>query len=431
MWLCNVLFNTVAERIGYPKTNGGGWLQGLADDIILKSDVKLAVVFPQIKNIGILQGITDNISYYGFYEPKKAKDELALKSRFLEIMDDFKPDIIHIFGTEFIHSLLLVEVAREKKLLDRVVVSIQGMPSVYAKHANAGIPLSIIYGFSLRDFVKRDNLYLNTKDLIKRGEYEEKTIKNAKNVIGRTDWDKACVTRINPSVSYYFCNETLRHDFYNHKWDIGECEKHSIFVSQCHKPIKGFHFVLEAAKDLLYKYPDLKIYTTGRDLLSIGVKEYHTLTRYQQYIIKIINRYNLRENVIFCGFLSEKEMCNRYLRSNVFVSASSIENSPNSVGEAMLLGVPTISSDVGGVKNMLLHGEEGYIYPFDEPYMLSYYIDQVFSNDKLAKRFSSNAQIHAGITHNGQKNANELVAIYHSIMSNLFERRESSIADEI
>lgn len=417
MWLCNVLINTVAERIGYQKTNGGGWLQGLAEDIVLKDDVELAVVFPQVRNIDILQGITNNIRYYGFYESEKTKDKLVLKSRFLDIINDFKPDVIHIFGTEFLHSLLLVEVARERKLLDQVVVSIQGMPSVYAKHVYAGIPLKVVYGFSLRDIIKKDNIYLNTKDLIKRGKFEEVTIKNVKNVIGRTDWDKACVARLNSSIRYYYCNETLRREFYNHKWKINECEKHSIFVSQCHKPIKGFHIVLEAAKDLVHKYPDLKIYTTGRDLLNVGIKEYHTLTKYQQYIIKLIDKYGLRQNVVFCGFLSEKEMCLRYLKSNVFVSASSIENSPNSVGEAMLLGVPTISSDVGGVKNMLLHDVEGYIYPFDEPYMLSYYIDQVFSNDELAIRLSSNAQIHAELTHNGQENANKLVSIYCSMLS--------------
>ena len=70
---------------------------------------------------------------------------------------------------------------------------------------------------------------------------------------------------------------------------------------------------------------------------------------------------------------------------------STIENSPNSLGEAMLLGLPCISSHVGGVANMLVHGVEGFLYPSDEPYMISYYVCKLFENDNLARRFSEAA----------------------------------------
>lgn len=92
----------------------------------------------------------------------------------------------------------------------------------------------------------------------------------------------------------------------------------------------------------------------------------------------MIRQYKLEKHVTFLGTLNPEDMCMAYINTHIFVSASSIENSPNSVGEAMILGVPTISSDVGGVKNMLVHEQEGYIYPFDEPYMLAYYIKKIF-----------------------------------------------------
>ena len=71
-------------------------------------------------------------------------------------------------------------------------------------------------------------------------------------------------------------------------------------------------------------------------------------------------------------------MCEQYLKANVFVLPSAIENSPNSLGEAMMLGTPTVVSDVGGVKNMIDHEKEGYVYQPDASYMIAYYAGRFF-----------------------------------------------------
>lgn len=113
-------------------------------------------------------------------------------------------------------------------------------------------------------------------------------------------------------------------------------------------------------------------------------------------------------------------MCEQYIKSNVFVSASTIENSPNSLGEAMLVGCPVISSDVGGVKNMLIHGVEGFIYQSTAPYMLAYYVKEIFRNKDLAIRFSKNAKIHAVETHNRIENSKRLIRIYNTVIKSGF-----------
>lgn len=108
-------------------------------------------------------------------------------------------------------------------------------------------------------------------------------------------------------------------------------------------------------------------------------------------------------------------MVNAYLDANVFVCPSSVENSPNSLGEAMLLGMPVVSSDVGGVKNMLVHNEEGYVYQHDAPYMLAYYIKKVFANTPDIQKMARKAQEHARVTHNLEKNVTDLYSIYKDI----------------
>jgi len=110
-------------------------------------------------------------------------------------------------------------------------------------------------------------------------------------------------------------------------------------------------------------------------------------------------------------------MVKNLLKANVFISASVIENSPNSVGEAMLIGTPVVTSDVGGVKNIFEHGVDGFSYQHDAPYMLAYYIRKIFENDDLAVEFSENAKIHALKTHNKKTNMKTLLKMYNDIVN--------------
>ena len=99
----------------------------------------------------------------------------------------------------------------------------------------------------------------------------------------------------------------------------------------------------------------------------------------------------------------------------IYNSPSVIENSPNSVGEAMLLGMPIVSSNVGGVSDMLVHNEEGYLYQADAPYLLAYYIAEFFENQERENEFGENARNHAVKTHNKEENIQKLLQIYESI----------------
>ena len=100
-----------------------------------------------------------------------------------------------------------------------------------------------------------------------------------------------------------------------------------------------------------------------------------------------------------------------FLDANVFVLPSTIENSPNSLGEAMLLGVPCVASHVGGVANML-GPEEGFLYQSTAPYMLAYYIQKVFAMEDATGELGQKAHSHAAVTHDPQTNLLDLLAIY-------------------
>ena len=105
-------------------------------------------------------------------------------------------------------------------------------------------------------------------------------------------------------------------------------------------------------------------------------------------------------------------MREQYLRANVFTLPSTVDNSPNSLGEAMLLGTPCVAADVGGVSTMLNHGREGFLYPSADPEMLAYDICRVCEMADRAETLGAEASRHAAKTHDPAKNLADLMDIY-------------------
>lgn len=416
LWLTNIPFPEASLLMKEQPSPFGGWFVSAAAALSEHEEINLSVAFPKrgVDDVLVLDGA--RIKYYAF--PHVSCNELNFKkNKYLnEILDQDRPDIVHIFGTEYAHTLAMVNTCWEKNIT--VVISIQGLVSIYAKHYMACLPTSVQNRFTPRDFLKQDNLRQQQRKFIERGKLEIEALQKVKHVIGRTTWDKACVYQINPDAQYHFCNETLRDEFYKHTWDINQCEMHSIFVSQGSYPIKGLHFMLEAMPIILKQYPDSRLYIGGQNIIqSDTLKDKLKISSYGKYIKELICKYNLKKNVVFTGVLDEQKICERYLKSHVFVCPSSIENSPNSLGESMMLGVPCVASDVGGVADLMNHKEEGFVYQVDAPYMLAYYVCEIFSDNELALNLSKKAREHALKTHNREVNRNKLINIYKYIIA--------------
>ena len=348
LWITNLILPEANKLSGRSVNPFGGWMDNASGLLAKQPDISLSIASPvsHEDQITVLKG--ERITYYLFpYPHQHTKKMDRLKRDIISLLEEIQPQIVHIFGTEFSHSCLISQICKELKI--KCVVSIQGMVSVAAKHYMAHLPCITQHKYSFRDFIKRDNLLMQQKKYIERGSYEVKTIESADYIIGRTTWDQACCFQINDKCSYFACNETLRSVFYHHQWQPVTCEKYSIFASQASVPLKGAHHLIEAMPIILKQFPEANLYIAGPDITrSATIKEKLKLTAYGQYLKNLIKKHHLGNHIHFIGILSEREMCARYLKAHVFVCPSSIENSPNSLGEAMLLGVRpghTLASD--------------------------------------------------------------------------------------
>lgn len=464
LWLCNVVLPMAAGQFHMEGSNKEGWVSSLADTVLKnqrENAVQLAVAFPVPadvlpkdmevcrKTVRIGEAFLD---CYGFLEDVRHAEiyDPVLEERLRKITEEVQPDIVHCFGTEYPHTLAMCRSFPRK---ERLLIGLQGLCTLLAQVYYADLPEQVIRGVTLRDLLRRDNLIQQREKFVLRGNMEREAVSLAVNVTGRTEWDRENSKLWNPDAKYFCMNETLRPEFYGPVWKEENCIPHSIFVSQGDYPLKGLHYMLCAMPMILEKYPDARVYVAGNSLVECNtLKQKLKISTYGKYLRNLIKENRLEERIVFLGMLNAEEIKDRYLKSNLFVCCSALENSPNSLGEAMLLGMPCVCADVGGISGIFTNGEDGILYEGhsleteldlkpesklkkreksgknnahdnDKERMISiskslaHAVCEMWGQPEKMKRYCKNARNHAEITHNKDKNFQTMMEIYAKINS--------------
>lgn len=410
LWLCNVIPGPVRRTLG-GSSDGGLWIEHVLSGVRCQGGISLRLLCLGGDAAGTLE---DGTEYALFQEKKAYAYYPELEVFFSEQLRDYRPDVIHIWGTEYGHTLAMVNAAEKLGMLPKVVISIQGLVGIYARHMVEGLSHRVCRGRTLRDVLRRDHILRQRRDFEIRGKMEREALEKVCHVMGRTDWDRAITAQYHPDRIYHFCNETLRQSFYQGVWRYAGCKKHRIFTSSCVYPVKGFHYLLEAFVIVLKSFPDATISVTGKSFFTSCWKERLGQQYYFREMERFCLKHGLMDKIEFLGSLDAEGMKRAYLQANVFTLPSTIENSPNSLGEAMLLGVPCVAADVGGVSNMLCPGE-GYLYQSTAPYMLANDIMEAFRQQDEAEKMGAQARAHALATHDPEINLRTLLEIYREI----------------
>lgn len=415
LWIVNTIFPAPSKALGIIPPVVGGWMYGLSESISRKNEIKLAVATVYLGKT-LKRYTIDNIDYYLLPCKDKFKYDRKLEYHWQKVCSEFQPEIVHVHGTELAHGLACMRKCSSLKF----VISIQGLVSVYERFYYTGISsLDIFKNITIRDILKRDSLFQARRKFQKRGRLEKEYIKNTTDIVGRTSWDYVHAKTINPDMRYHFCNESLRDEFYEaEKWAFEKCEPYSIFISQAGYPIKGLHQLIKAVALLINEYPLIKVKIGGESIIgSKNLKGKLKLSGYGKYIKRLLKKEKLEENFLFLGSLTGEKMISQYQNSHVFICPSSIENSPNSIGEAQLIGVPVIASYVGGVPDMIVHNHSGLLYRFEEVEMLAENIRKIFNNNSLALELSYHGLNTAISRHNKTINLDSLLNIYKTIIN--------------
>ena len=298
------------------------------------------------------------------------------------------------------------------------VVSMQGILNGYYNYQCGNLQIDdMMFSKSLTNIFSAWIMHLRKTMWYKpRMKPEKEIIENADYILGRTTWDRAHSYAINPNAKYYPCSRILRAPFYEEKWSLEKAERHSIYVGNGYNALKGAHFVVMALPYLIREYPDVKVYVAGYKPYQENDKRSLLKKGYASYLKKLIYDLGVQDHIEFTGPLKAQQVAEKLSQVNAYVLCSTIENSPNTLGEAMMVGTPCVAAYVGGVADMAEDGKEALFYRNDDPKLLAWNLKRVFDNDKLALSLSENGKKKALITHDAERNAQMLIDAYTDIL---------------
>jgi glycosyltransferase involved in cell wall biosynthesis len=391
------------------------WVDALLDELVKCEDLTIALAVP-VNDNSIQKSQKKGITVFGLPNPegksiiKKAykrltrvAENIRVNDYIEEVVKDFKPDIIQIFGSENPFGLIV------EKIKTPVIIHIQGYLFVWEGKWYSGISKREQFKYArLKNLLLMRGMYNSYFTFRKKAQTDAVIIKNSKYLMGRTTFDKRIAALISPGSKYFHCEEFIRKDFFEKEWNY-----------ELHKEISCVSII----KGTSYKGIDLLVKTmlVLNKYSSIPVKFKVCGISENEEIVEIIRKKYKNEtdfkNMELLGKLSADDLVNQLCNSNFYVHPSYIENSPNSICEAMALGMPIIATNVGGVSTLIKDEAEGILVQEGEPYSLAGAILELINNYSKAKQLGYNARIKAFTRHDPDEIRKSLLDIYNKIIN--------------
>jgi glycosyltransferase involved in cell wall biosynthesis len=410
LWFTNTPCSAV-EKLGM-KINSGGWLMSLEEELNKIPEVDLAICFyinqdlEPFKYKGtqfypVLRHSTNSKlgRYFSrlLYQNRNKDDKEILK--LVSIISIFNPDIIHIHGTEenfgFVHYHTDIP----------IIFSLQGILSPYAEKYFAGIPFRIATKFEgLIPKILAKGLKRTYKQFTKNSECEQRIMQDSRFIIGRTDWDHHVSKILATRSQYFYCSEILRTTFYENEWRKEKFNERIQMVTIIDDVLyKGFETIVNIAK-LLTQRTNFSFTwkVIGLSTISKSVK---IVQKWKNLDFKSIN-------IELMGSKNQNEVIAILLKSDVYCHLSHIENSSNSISEAMILGMPVIATFAGGTSSLLEDKKEGLLVQEGEYYSIAGAIIELTSNFSLAAKYGSEARKRALVRHDKKRIIIDLLVVY-------------------
>lgn len=418
LWLTNTPCGATEKLTGKSVT-GGGWLYALSEQLKTVPGVELHIAFyhstklSSFKHNGIWYHPIFRKSYANKWQmiigQFKARfvtpDESDSIKNVLEVVNNVQPDVLHIHGSEENFGLVAQHLPNSN-----MVLSIQGLLNPCIEKLYSGVPK--------HDIIRREPpnqkiLFLGAesseKQFAHNAKRETEIFKHINHIIGRTKWDYDCSLALNPNRKYYVVNEILRSEFLSHKW-VPNTDRSQFIVSTTvsNGLYKGVEAIYKAAKVLKAANFEFKWNV-------IGISS-------SDYITKIVESYigaNASElNLELTGRKNAQQMLDILDASDLFVQVSHIENSPNSLCEAMVIGLPVVATFAGGTSSMIEDNKEGILVQDGDPYSMAGAIIHSSQNYSKMLSMSYNARERALTRHRPENVCSELISVYKTILEN-------------
>ena len=416
-----VLWFTTSPSLSRSKLDGSynvgtSWIEAMEELIHKETDIELAIAFIW-KCTEVERYTIEGSPTHYFKMPRRPKGKAQNMVRkilclaepqsgitdYLEVVHQFKPDVINFFGTESPYPLIIPHIDIPH------VIWFQGNLTVYHLKWYAGISIwHSLTAESMKNLLLGDSdihSYLTNRQFVRR---EKSIFKTALNFIGRTSWDRRLVSTMAPQATYFHCDEIMRSTFYEHIWSHHRSREKLVIVSTFRDNLfKGLETAMSAYKILSTLLNKPLVWNI------IGVPPNSHYERVSRKVSKLRTNPGLK----MLGVMPAGKMIQCLLDADLFVHPSHIDNSPNSVCEAMLLGMPIVSTNVGGIPSILEDGVEGDLVQNGDEYAMAGAILRLLEDHARAKLMAQRARQKALHRNNPKRILNDLLKVYEDIQT--------------
>ena len=409
LWLSNKAFS------GDDTIGTGTWLTSLSNSLAQSGELKLGNI-----SIGKRQGLikTDynNISQY-LISPKARnlnKNGLPSKSVINEIkfaIEDFLPDIIHIWGTELFWSLLTAR----KIITLPTLLEIQGLKSAIVKVYDGGLTFKEkIACIGIKEIIRRSTLFHIKSEYLWWSLYEKEIIAGHSFITTQSPWLESQIKSINHSCEIFHNEFTLQKPFYSAaSWRFSNNFK--VFCSTSYpSPFKGLHVALRATAILKKRFPNIQLRIAGAHQKK-GIRQ----DGFVNWLNNEAKKMDIQNNLIWLGPLPVEDIIKELQNCAVTLLPTFIEGYCLALAEAMAIGSPTVVSFTGGTSYLAKDNDTALFFPPGDEAMCAYQIERLLLDRSLSENLSFKSRKIALERNNPNLVINNQINIYRRIINSV------------
>lgn len=381
LWVSSRIFDEVDEK------QSGVWQKALAEKLVGQEDLILGNISYQDGINEATYSVYKNIHQWGI--PGKGKVNNGMPPDkvcrwFSEVVNNFNPDIVHVWGSENPFKLLPFKY----NIAGIKVLAMQGVLSSIGNTLFMGLSLKDAFStIGLREILTKSSLWSIRRSFCNESEVEKKIIKSAEYIITQSDWTESQIKIINAKVPCYRTTRTLREPFLDcKKWSSIEHNKNIVYTASWGYSLKGLHVLIKAMAIVKRDFPDVELRIAGtigrRDILGDG---------YLRFILKKIKDLGLEKNIVWLGGISAEDIVKNLQEASVFAHASFVESYSVAVAEAMSVGTPSVVTFAGAIPEMADNNIEALFFTIGDYKRCAHLIVKLLSDKVLSKEISNNA----------------------------------------
>jgi len=368
------------------------WMTALAANLVAQEGITITVVSynPHIEQDD--EVTRDGVRYIYLKVPDDKWDLLTGYKRRIKRVSDYLRervgstelgtfDLLHIHGTEQQYPVMAADLKLPK------VVSAQGFVTEYYRY----LPNRPDYRHASWAVASY---------------YEKRYAPSVRHYIGRTHWDKAIIHKLNPGAVIHHNWELMRPVFYQPiAPPSAQSPNAMLFVGGLHD-IKGIREALRALSLIRQTLP-LRLIVTGFGTKPALVE-----------LIATLGLTNIPDDAVeHRGMLTGEQLWAAYADAFCLLHPSYIDNSPNSVCEAQLAGLPVAASDVGGVASLVENDKTGLLTTL-EPANIAAAVSRLWTDVPLRQRLAQEARAVSLDRFDARHITHHTRSIYEAVLAN-------------